>query len=112
MGTKCPKASKCIYPDPCGIKNTNLDLNIQNNYGCTGFYYACSNGDLPILDYCIKNTNLDVNKKDNVGNTGIHYACQEGHLEIVEYFKVDAFAYFWALCAQKQANVSTRTLAV
>ena len=27
-------------PDPCGIKNTNLDINIQNNDGETGFHLA------------------------------------------------------------------------
>ena len=51
FGTLCPKASKCIYPDPCGIKNTNLDINIQNNDGETGFHYACSYGHFAIVEY-------------------------------------------------------------
>ena len=33
------------------IKNTNLNINKQDNNGNTGFHYACINGHLPIVEY-------------------------------------------------------------
>ena len=33
------------------IKNTNLNINIQNNYGETVFHYACMYGDLAIVEF-------------------------------------------------------------
>ena len=72
--------SKCIYPDPCGIKNTNLNVNIQNNYGNSIFHLACLYHYLSIVDLCIKNN----------GDTGFHLACYCGFFAIAEYCIKDA----------------------
>ena len=90
MGTLCPKASKCIYPDPCGIKNTNININIQNNYGNTVFHLACQYDRLAIVEYCIKNTNLDVNIQNINGYTGFYYACSYRRLAIIKILIKDA----------------------
>ena len=63
------------------------------------FITACKEANLKLVKNLIKDFDLDVNKKDNVGNIGFHYACMNRHLTIAEYFKVDAFACFWPLCA-------------
>ena len=86
FGTKCPKASKCIYPDPCGIKNTNLDLNIQNNYGNTAFHHACYYDHLAIVEFCIKDARLNLNIQNNDGWTAFHYACDNGNTSLISLF--------------------------
>ena len=70
-------------PDPCGIKNTNLDINIQNNFGDIGFHYACSYGHLELVKNLIKNT-LDINIQNIYGETGFHLACRNGLIALVE----------------------------
>ena len=36
------------------INKFDLDVNKKDNIGNTGFHYACINGHLPIVEYCIK----------------------------------------------------------
>ena len=40
-----------LCPDPYGIKNTSLNINIQNKYGKTGFHLACIARSLKIVKF-------------------------------------------------------------
>ena len=73
-------------PDPCGIKNTNLDINIQNTYGNTGFYLACYYDCLAIFEYCIKDACLNLNIQNNYGWTTFHLACYYGNTSLISLF--------------------------
>ena len=68
------------------IKNTNLDVNIQNIYGYTGFYYACSYRRLAIIKILIKDARLNLNIQSNDGWSAFHYACYNGNISVISLF--------------------------
>ena len=71
----------------------NINLNIQNANGSTGFHLACENNSfetaklmMSISPYSIEYllTGIDLNARDNYGLTGFYYACINGCAWIVE----------------------------
>ena len=65
----------------------NIDLNVINDVGSTGFHDACFGGPVETVELIIKNSveyNIDLNVKNDDGSTGFHQACSSGHAEAVE----------------------------
>lgn len=61
----------------------DLDLNIQDNYGCTVLHTIILNRDHKLFKLIMtKNINLDI--QDNWGNTALHYAVKNGDLNEIK----------------------------
>ena len=68
-------------------KKFKVDLNAQDEDGCTGLMLAVGEGHLDTVTLLSQlEANVDLNKKDKWGTTPFMYACHEGHIEIVQYF--------------------------
>jgi ankyrin repeat protein len=64
-------------------ENENIDINISDNFGLTGFHYACNKGYTDILNLLIEK-GCNINILDNDGWTGFNYSCRNGHFHIVQ----------------------------
>merc|ERR1712062_775566 len=67
---------------------TTIDFNETDQYGQSGFFYACWKGHVQAVKLLVqksKSLNLDLNKAQKNGWTAFHIACQEEHEEIVDY---------------------------
>ena len=67
---------------------TTIDINETDEFGQSGFYYACWKGHVQAVKLLVqksKSLNLDLNKANVNGTTAFHTACYEKHEEIVNY---------------------------
>ena len=69
---------------------TTIDFNEQDQFGQSGFFYACCKGHVQAVKLLVqksKSLNLDLNKAKKNGRTltAFHIACLGKHEEIVDY---------------------------
>jgi ankyrin repeat protein len=58
---------------------------VSDNVGYTGFHYACSMGNLNVVQFLIQQQGFDMNIVDNYGKTGFHCACLNGNSNIIQF---------------------------
>mmetsp|Transcript_5794 Transcript_5794/g.7143 ORF Transcript_5794/g.7143 Transcript_5794/m.7143 type:complete len:128 (-) Transcript_5794:28-411(-) len=57
------------------LTRDDLDVNVQDQYGMTGFHLACQKGHTEIINLLLTRDDLDINVQDWAGKTGFNYAC-------------------------------------
>ena len=63
----------------------NLDINAENDKGCTALHLACNSGHCEVVKLLLaQGEKLDVNREDNNGCSPLHVACKTGSIKIVE----------------------------
>ena len=66
------------------LKDSRVDINLQNNDGETGFFLACSYNQLEIINILLKDTRVHINISNNCGITSFITTCSNGHFEIIK----------------------------
>ena len=72
-----------------------IDVNARDNYGYTGFFFACQEGHLNVAKVLMEKSvalGIDLNAKDARNPTAFPKACIKGHTDIVQLvidFSVD-----------------------
>ena len=90
------KLTNCIKPKPNINKIEKIDFNEGDQYGQTGFYYACWKGNESVVKFLLEHSRLlklDLNKGNVIGLTGFHIACDKGHENIVHMLVNSADKY-------------------
>ena len=64
-------------------KQTNININYQDENGYTALHYACDEGNLKIVDILL-NANCDPNIKNNLNQTPLHLSTQRGYFDITK----------------------------
>ena len=71
---------------PYNIKNTNLDINIQNNNLNTMVHLVCYFKFIVIIDILIKVDHLNINNQNKYGWTVFHYVYRTWNIKIISLF--------------------------
>jgi len=66
------------------LAKQGFDINVGDNYGNTGFHYACRYEKLNVIQFLLEQ-GFDMNTGNNHGNTGFHSACAYGNLNVVRF---------------------------
>ena len=61
------------------LKEPDININIQDEYGMPALGYAAYNGNPEIVTQLLKRKEIDVNQQDNFGRTALIYAAYVGH---------------------------------
>merc|ERR1712034_154500 len=59
-----------------------MGMNTGDNYGETGFHFACLGGSLNVVQFLLQQ-GFDMNTSDNSGTTGFIGACLAGNVNII-----------------------------
>jgi len=65
----------------------DLDVNIQNIFGCTGLYYACSYDNIEIVRELLLDARVNPSIRNNRGRTAQDIAIERSHLRIANMIK-------------------------
>ena len=66
------------------LKHSQIQTNLQSQWGYTAINYACLNGRINCVKVLIDDDRVDVNIPNIFSKTPLYYAVQQGHLEIVK----------------------------
>ena len=61
----------------------DLNINWQDDGGCTPLYGACQAGHVGVVKYLLSLKGIDPNKPQNEEATPFYIACENGHKEVV-----------------------------
>ena len=66
------------------IEDVKVNIEKEEVQHRTPFYWACTQGDIAVIDYLYKK-GCNINHKSSLGRTALSKSCYLGRIDIVEY---------------------------